>query len=280
MILSHLHAIDVVEVILDDYLRADARALRALETLSRQVPVLFHGVGLGLASAHPVDAVRLERTARLLGRLEPESWSEHIAFVRAGGFEIGHLAAPPRTDAVREGALRNLARIRTATGMAPALENVATLIDPPGSEEAEPAWIGSLAEAGGTDLLLDLHNLYANAINFGRDPFAELAAYPLGRATQVHLSGGEWVAEPSAYAAAPGSRRLLDDHVHDPPAIVYALLAALARTVPQPLTVILERDGGYPPWEELEAQLARARAALAEGRAVPGGVREAAHGRA
>jgi hypothetical protein len=77
----------------------------------------------------------------------------------------------------------------------------------------------------------------------------------------VHLSGGRWI------TAAGGAHRLLDDHLHDPPDAVYALLVDLARRAPHPLTVILERDGAYPRMEVLLAQLDRARAALAEGRA-------------
>ena len=61
--------------------------------------------------------------------------------------------------------------------------------------------------------------------------------------------------------------RILDDHLHDPPEPVYDLLAALAARCPNPLTVILERDGAYPPMPQLLAQLDRARAAVEFGRA-------------
>ena len=110
-------------------------------------------------------------------------------------------------------------------------------------------------------MLLDLHNLYANAVNFGADPLECLAVLPLGRVGSVHLSGGHWIDGPN------GARRLLDDHVHDVPAAVYALLRELGRRVSQPLTVIIERDGRYPPIDNLLMQLDRARDALAEGRA-------------
>ncbi|HZN93675.1 MAG TPA: DUF692 family protein, partial [Myxococcales bacterium] len=63
-----------------------------------------------------------------------------------------------------------------------------------------------------------------------------------------------------------GERRLLDDHLHDVPAEVYDLLTEAGARAQRPLTVILERDGAYPPFEVLLAQLARAREALAAGR--------------
>jgi uncharacterized protein len=66
--------------------------------------------------------------------------------------------------------------------------------------------------------------------------------------------------------SAQGSRRLLDDHFHDVPDPVYRLLTELGAHAPQPLTVILERDGNYPSMDCLIEQLDLARQALADGR--------------
>ncbi|HKX27930.1 MAG TPA: DUF692 family protein, partial [Blastocatellia bacterium] len=204
-------------------------------------------------------AKRLEQIARLCGEIEPEFWSEHLAMVRGGGIEIGHLTAPPRTQATIEGAAANLDRIRAVVGTMPLVENIATLIDPPGSDCDESAWISAILEASTCPMLLDLHNLYANGLNFGYDPMAELRRLPMARVTAVHLAGGEWI-------GATGGRRLLDDHLHDVPDPVYELLAEVGALAPNPVTVILERDGRYPPIETLLDQLDRARQALAAGR--------------
>jgi hypothetical protein len=181
--------------------------------------------------------------------------------VRGGGIEIGHLAAPPRSAASAEGVCRNLARARRVVGTAPRVENIATLVMPPASTLDEAEWTGRIVAESGVELLLDLHNLYANAVNFGNDPIALLRRFPLDRVGAVHPSGGRWIAGPN------GARRLLDDHLHDVPSPVFALLQELGRLAPQPLTVIIERDGRYPPMPRLLAQLEMARAALAAGRA-------------
>ena len=111
--------------------------------------------------------------------------------------------------------------------------------------------------------MLDLHNLYANAMNFGEPPEALLTNMPLDCVQSVHLSGGVWINEPGN----SGKQRLLDDHLHDVPDDVFALLTELATRAPQPLTIIIERDGAYPQFDHLLRQLARAREALAMGRA-------------
>jgi uncharacterized protein (UPF0276 family) len=260
-IFEHIAAIDVLEVIAEDWLHASRREAAALAELGRVRPLTLHGVTLGLAASEAVAPWRLDRLARLVAQVQPESWSEHLAFVRAGGVEIGHLAAPPRTEATVACAVANIARAARVVGALPLMENIATLIDPPASTMGEAEWVGAITDQAGTGLLLDLHNLLANALNFGLEPEALLQALPLHRVATVHLAGGRWLAPPGLRAV------LLDDHLHDVPGEVYELLESLARSVPQPLTVLLERDGNYPAFGGLLAQLGQARAALARGRA-------------
>jgi uncharacterized protein (UPF0276 family) len=258
-ILSNLDRIDIVEVIADDYFDAARHERRALRTLARQTPVTLHGVSLGLASAERVETRRLDQMARLCDEIRPAFWSEHLAFVRGGGIEIGHLAAPPRTEATIEGALANLALAKSIVGVAPHVENVATLIDPPLSDRDEASWVSAIVRNSESDLLLDLHNLYANSLNFGFDAGDFLTRIPLERIATIHLAGGKWIGR-------GGARRLLDDHLHDVPDPVYILLEDVAAHAPRPLTVILERDGKFPSIAELMTQLDRARLAVVRGR--------------
>jgi hypothetical protein len=108
--------------------------------------------------------------------------------------------------------------------------------------------------------LLDLHNLHANSTNFNFNPVDYIARIPPERISAIHLAGGKWIGRPDA-------RRLLDDHLHDVPDPVYELLEEVGARATQPLTVILERDGNFPPVGWLIDQLDRARGAVARGRA-------------
>ena len=170
--------------------------------------------------------------------------------------EIGHLAAPPRNSNTLEGLCVNVELARRVTGSTPALENIATLIDPPGSEMTEPDWIAAATRGADSDLLLDLHNVLTNATNFGGDPYSALARIPLDRVGVIHISGGRMLP----------SGRILDDHLHDTPDVVFDMLKWVAARGQRPLTVVLERDGDYPPIGALVAELDRARLAIAEGR--------------
>ena len=260
-ILSHLDRIDLLEVIADDFFDAPRRDVRALQTLSSQIPVVLHGVGMELASAAPAETKRLAQMARLVNGVRPQGWSEHLAFVRGGGVEIGHLAAAPRTRDTVEATAENLSRAATVIGSKPVMENIATLIDPPGSSLSESSWISATLRGADCNLLLDLHNVYANGLNHGYDPKAFLRELPPERIEMIHIAGGKLVSAPD------GRPRLLDDHLHDVPDPVFDLLEEAAALSNNPLTVILERDGAYPSVECLLAQLEQARHALTRGRA-------------
>jgi hypothetical protein len=259
-ILAARDRIDIVEVIPEGIFLESHRARRALRLLARDVPVSIHGVSLGLASTSPVDERRLGQFARLIDEVQPECWSEHLAFVRAGGIELGHLAAPSRTETTIDATAANLDRAARAIGAYPLVENVATLVDPPGSEVDERTWLMQLLGATRSDLLLDLHNLHANAMNFGFSASDVLRSIPPERIRFIHLAGGAPV------HASTGEVRWLDDHLHDVPDPVYDLLEIVGESVPHAVDLVLERDGAFPPFNRLLAQLDRARDALARGR--------------
>jgi uncharacterized protein (UPF0276 family) len=261
-VFAHLESIDVLEVIADDYFELGNLKRRSLRTLGSHRPVLLHGIGMGLASTSPLDRRRAEAMARLYEEVQPESWSEHLAFVRGGGVEIGHLAQPPRNTATVEGTLANLELVTRVVGVKPAMENIATLLEPPGSCMNEAAWLSSIIEQSDVPLLLDLHNIITNAHNTGYEAVAMLDQLPLERVKTVHIAGGRMLPQ----------GRILDDHLHAVPEGVYSLLRELASRVRHPLTVILERDGNYGPFEDLLAELDLARAALRAGRAASVGV--------
>lgn len=258
-----LKDIECLEVIAEDYYRFAVTdpAIQGLAQLAKLVPVSLHGVTLGLASAAPVDLKRADGMARMFEAIKPVYWSEHLSFVRGGGEEIGHLAAAPRSEATIEGTLRNIEALTKHVGGKPVLENIATLITPPCSTMTETKWLTAILEQSDSYMLLDLHNLYTNAKNSGLDPFAMLDELPLHRVKQIHLAGGMDIPAPG------GGTRLLDDHVHDVPEIVFDLLEVVACKVPNHMMVIIERDGRYPDFEILLNQVRLAKDALQKGRA-------------
>ena len=67
------------------------------ELRGRGVAVVPHGVRLSLGGAEPLDPVRVTHLAACAAALDAPLVSEHVAFVRAGGREAGHLLPLPRS---------------------------------------------------------------------------------------------------------------------------------------------------------------------------------------
>ncbi|MBM7112405.1 DUF692 domain-containing protein [Archangium primigenium] len=219
----------------------------------RGVPVVLHGVSLGLGSAEPPSPERLARLARLAERLGAVGVSEHLAFVRAGGVESGHLLPVSRDEASLEILAENVRLAEAALPVPLALENVASLFEWPAPAFDEAGLLTGVLARTGALVLLDVANLYANAHNLGTDTRAVLEAVPRERLAYVHVAGG--VREGSLYH---------DTHAHPLPEGPLDLLEALAARV-GPVPVLLERDDRYPPPEELAGELEATRGALARG---------------
>jgi uncharacterized protein len=259
-ILEHFDSIDLIEVTPENFLELPRHEIDGFRELGRHIPVMVHALSLGLASRFPVREELLDRIARVVDFLEPEAWSEHLAFVRVPGIELGHLAAPPWSEETIDGAVRNIRRAAQAVGTPPYLENIATLYSPPGSTMTEAEWTRLILDQSSTSLLLDLENVYANATNQIRLAVTSLDSLPINTARYIHISGGQ-------ITQANSDQFYLDDHHHDTPVAVYDLLEELASRVTIPLSVILERDGHYPAFHVLLNELQRAREAISRGRA-------------
>jgi uncharacterized protein (UPF0276 family) len=232
-----------VEVVAES-VPADRPLPLPLEAVRRRgVQVVPHGVRLSLGSACPPDPARLAALARLAEWVDAPLVSEHIAFVRAGGVEAGHLLPVPRTRVALEVLVGNVAAAMAALPVPLALEPIATLFEWPDAEIDEGDFVTELLERTGALLLIDVANLHANARNHGYDPVALLDRLPLDRLAYVHVAGGR--EEGGLYH---------DSHADPVPPAVLHLLAHVAARRPVP-GVMLERDSRFPPAAELDAEL-------------------------
>jgi uncharacterized protein (UPF0276 family) len=227
-----------------------------IEQLRRRgVALVPHGVSLSLGGAEPLDPGRLNALATLAERLGVPLVSEHMAFVRGGGLETGHLLPLPRTRDALELLIANVQEAKAALPVPLALENIATLFEWPDAEMDEAAFLTAVLERTDVLLLLDIENVYANALNHGYDPVEFLDRIPLERIAYVHVAGG--VQRGTLYH---------DTHTHDVPAVVFDLLAELCARTDVP-GVMLERDDRFPPDAQLNAELDSIAAAVARGAA-------------
>jgi hypothetical protein len=209
--------------------------------------VVPHGVKLSLGGAEPLDPARVAHLASCAALVEAPLVSEHVAFVRAGGREAGHLLPVPRSREALDVLTAHVRATQAELDVPLALEPIAALFDWPDDEYTEGEFLTALLDRTGALLLLDVANVYANAVNRGTDPEALFDAIPLDRVAYVHVAGGaEHPADPGVYH---------DTHTDPVPPAVLALLQRLRERLPAAPAVMLERDGRYPPAAQLRSEL-------------------------
>ena len=115
-VLFHRDRIDFLEIIADHYLDAPAGKLQELEMLADHFTLIPHGLSLSLGSAEGLDPGYRDQMVNLVRRIDPPWWSEHIAFTRAGGIELGHLAPVPFSREAIDVLAANIAAGSEASG--------------------------------------------------------------------------------------------------------------------------------------------------------------------
>jgi uncharacterized protein (UPF0276 family) len=245
-LLARRESADFVEVTAEACFQG--HAAREARAVAEVWPVVVHGVKLSLGSADGIDRARARKLGELSRAVRAPAVTEHVAFVRGGGREIGHLTALPFTHEAVRVVARNVDVARRELPDVPLLlENVAWAFRWPEDALGEGEFYGAVTAATGCDLLLDVGNLYANAVNAGVHPVEALRSFPLDRVAMLHVAGG--VLEDGFY---------FDTHAHAMSEEVLALVAeALAGVGDVP--VVLERDAGFPPFSELASELSRVR---------------------
>jgi uncharacterized protein (UPF0276 family) len=248
-VLAHRDEIGCLEIIAEHYLDAPPEKLDELDQLHAQFPLIPHGIGLSFGTDAPLDEAHLRRVARLVERLQPAWFTEHMAFTRVHGWNLGHLVPLPLTREAVAAVCRNVRRWREATGVPLLLENITAMVVLPG-ELTEAQFLTEVVERSGCGLLLDLHNLYTNAVNHGYDPDAFLEGLPLERVAQIHLGGGH---EEDGYR--------IDSHSAATPEPVWELLRHVAART-RLGAVIVEWDVKLPPFDVIRREMATAAAIL------------------
>lgn len=251
-IITQKPKVNWLEVMSDNYFCSGGLPLLYLDKIRQDYPVSFHGVGMSLGSTDPLNLDYLNRLRNLAARIEPDWISDHLSWTSVEGHYLNDLIPLIYTEKVMEDLADRILQVQEFLGRQILIENPSPYLSFTDATMSEWEFIEGLVEKADCYLLLDINNVYVNAINNGFDPLKYLDNIPKARVKEMHLAGYE---ERENY--------LLDTHgypVHPPVWELYQ--AALARFGAVP--TLIEWDTDIPTWEVLMAEASKAQKLLNE----------------
>jgi uncharacterized protein (UPF0276 family) len=177
------------EVHSENYFAEGGPAIASLERIRADYPLSLHGVGLSLGSTDPLSRAHLAKLASLIARVEPALVSEHLSWSGVGGRHFNDLLPLPCTDEAVAHVCSRVAEVQDILGRVIAVENVSSYVGFADSDIAEWEFVAAVVARTGCKLLLDVNNVYVNAVNHGFDAETYLAAMPGDAVAEIHLAG-------------------------------------------------------------------------------------------
>jgi len=239
-------SVDFMEAAPENWIGVGGRFGRQFRQLAERYPIVLHGLSLDIGGPDPIDTELVRSVKALATEIGAAFYSEHLTYCAAGGHLYDLLPIPFTEEAVHYVAAR-VRQVQDIMGQPLVLEN-ASYYAQPHSEMSEAQFIGAVLAESDCELLLDVNNIYVNAINHCYDPLDFLDALPLERTRYIHIAGH--------YDEADDLK--VDTHgtsVIDP---VWALLEQAYRRL-GPLPTLLERDFNLPPLDELLQEVGKVR---------------------
>ncbi len=235
-----------LEVHAENFFGAGGQPLAWLERFRAHYEFSVHGVGLSLGSVDPLDEGHLARLEALVRRIEPILVSEHLCWSSFGRRHSNDLLPLPYTEEALVHVVARIGQVQERLRRPLLVENISTYVQHPCAQMPEWEFLAEAARRSGCRILLDVNNVWVNAVNHGFDPRGYIDAIDPAHVAEFHLAGFE--ATPAGLVDTHGARVSED---------VWGLYEhALARIGRRP--TLVEWDTDLPGLDVLLSEAARA----------------------
>lgn len=240
-------AIDWFEIISENYMIDGGKPLYFLDRIRQDYPMVMHGVSMSVGSTDPINYDYLTQLKKLIQRIEPEWFSDHLCWTGVDHKNMHDLLPMPYTEASVNHFAERISRVQDFIGRQMLIENLSSYITY--TADAMPEWefLSAVAEKADCYILLDINNIYVSSYNHHFDPMQYLQGVPAERVWQHHLAGHQNT-----------GNLIIDTHdeaIIDPVWELYEKTAQLLG----PVSTMIERDANIPPLHEVIEELNQAR---------------------
>ena len=233
---------DFLELAPENWLGVGGAHGKALHRLAERHPIYCHGLSLSLGGTAPLDETLLRDIREFMTKHQIAAYSEHLSYCTDDAHLYDLLPLPFTDEAIHHVAAR-IRRTQDILETRIAVENVSYYARPR-QDMDEVTFLNAVLQEANCDLLLDVNNVYVNAINHQFDPIDYLNHVTVDRVVGYHVAGH--------YDEADDLK--IDTHGAPVKSAVWKLLqSAYQRFGVHP--TLLERDFNFPPYSELVSEL-------------------------
>ncbi len=178
-----------VEVHSENFFAEGGNIIQTLENVRAQYPVSLHGVGLSLGSHDELNWQHLKKLRELITRINPCLVSEHLSWSSINGRYLNDLLPLPYTREAMDHIIFRIQQVQDYLERQILIENISSYVRFNCSDMPEHEFLSQVASRSGCGILLDVNNLYVNAVNLGLNTTQYLNAIPKELVQEIHLAG-------------------------------------------------------------------------------------------
>lgn len=240
-------AVDFWEVAPENWIPLGGKYQKTLSGFTRNSTFVTHGLSLSIGSPDSLDLNFVKEVKHFLDEHQITHYSDHLSYCSGNGHMYDLMPIPFTQEAVKH-VVERVKQVQDIIERPMILENV-SYYAAPGQQMTEIEFTNAILEQADCLLLLDVNNIYVNAINHNYDALEFLSALPTKRIAYGHIAGHYNEAEDL----------IVDTHGADVVEPVWALLEK-AYEIHGVFPTLLERDFNIPPIAELLKEVERIRA--------------------
>lgn len=234
--------IDFLELAPDNWMAVGGARRAMLDKIASRYPLVAHGLNLSIGDLNPLNVDYLRKIRHFLDEYRIPVYSDHLSFCRdEQGYLYDLLPVPRFAESIPYLAER-IAQVEDLLDRPLVLENISWYHRFPG-EMPEPDFWLALLENSRCEMLLDINNVYVNAVNHGYDALSFIRSLPGQRIRYYHIAGH-----------LQTDNGLIDTHgMPVDEAVLQLARATFRHHGDRPL--LLERDNNVPPLDALCQEL-------------------------
>lgn len=238
--------ISFMEVVPENWLNFGGQKGQQLRALTERFTFVAHGLSLDLGGIRPLDEPYILALKKFFKTHNIQTYTEHLSYCGDSGHLYDLMPIPFTEEAVHYVAKR-ITRVQELLEMKIGIENI-SFYAMPCQDMTESAFVKAVLEEVDCGLLLDVNNVYVNAINHSYDALAYIQSMPTERLMYLHMAGH--------FDEADDLK--IDTHGQAVKNEVWSLLEQTYQhhgVVP----TLLERDFNIPPLDELMQEVEQIR---------------------